>query len=819
MLKHYSLLIFSAPILFLSMAMEVQADTASLEEIVVYAEKRGLSVQDTATSMEVITTERIEELNIVSLNDALLRVGNAGFATVGSGRTEQFIIRGVLSGGVTPGSSTTPVATLMVDGAVIPNQGVGSTITNAWDVRQIEVLRGAQSTLQGRNSLMGTIAVTTEEPSYESDVRGRATYGEKNTWETSVALGAPIIEDHMAFRIAAQRLESDGFVERTDGSDADEEKSTLVRGRLRIEPESLEDLRWDISATYSDEDDGSVLVAADNPEDRIQIADIPGFTKREVFTFSNLISYDINERLNFVSLTTYARLETQEQEDFDALPDQGFPVSDIRLNKREQDDSLQEFRLLYTEDNFQVLGGILFANRGADDKTRVEFTNPVPGFDLGELSFLGFNDIFLEETAAASNGQVSIGLPATAPRLLTDPLLAGNFLPIGTDFTFEPEFDTFAIFGEASWDISEKVTLTAGLRYEREKASYKASQFNQAIELSDQLALSPQGNPGLAPDVERALLNDLTPLLDSATAAQVAADATPGIVPEYSRALEEVLILSFGGNDNALVPISIDESETYDVYLPKLVGTYHFTEEVSAALSIQRAYRPGGIGINPVSASAFTFDPEYSWNYELALRSIWLDNRLLVNANIFYVDWEDQQVEVDLSNTPQDEETRNVGESELYGFEVQANFAATDTISLFASLGVVETEITEVDDDSLVLEGNEFPFASGYSGSAGINYSNPAGFTATLDFAFRDDSEPRVPNNSGPDPQAGTTGLKNDDVVLTNARVAYDWDNFTAFVYGRNIFDENYLVNADGDAGNVILGDPRLIGVGFSFDF
>ncbi|MEM8564354.1 MAG: TonB-dependent receptor, partial [Pseudomonadota bacterium] len=568
---------------------------------------------------------------------------------------------------------------------------------------------------------------------------------------------------------------------------------------------------------------GSVLVAADNPEDRIQIADIPGFTKREVYTFSNLISYDINERLNFVSLTTYARLETQEQEDFDALPDQGFPVSDIRLNKREQDDSLQEFRLLYTEDNFQILGGILFANRGADDVTRVEQTQSVPPLNISNLSGLGIaglDPVYLAQTTLASNGQASIATPDTAPRILTDPILVGDFLPLGSDFTFKPEFDTFAVFGEASWDATDKITLTLGLRYEREKASYKASQVNLPLEESDLLALSLQGNPGLAPAVEQALINDLTSLLGNAqTAAQVAADATPGIVPQYSRTLEEVLVLAFGGNDNALEPVAIDESETYDVYLPKLVGTYHFTDEVSAALSVQRAYRPGGIGINPVSASAFTFDPEYSWNYELALRSIWLDNRLLVNANIFYVDWEDQQVEVDLSNTPQDEETRNVGESELYGFEVQANFAATDTISLFASLGVVETEITEVDDDSLVLEGNEFPFASGYSGSAGINYSNPAGFTATLDFAFRDDSEPRVPNNSGPDPQAGTTGLKNDDVVLTNARVAYAWDNFTAFVYGRNIFDENYLVNADGDAGNVILGDPRLIGVGFSFDF
>ena len=790
-----------------------------MEEIIVTAEKRGQTVQDTATSMVIVTPERINELNIVNLDDALLRVGNAGFTSVGSGSNEQFILRGVQSGGVTPG--TTPVATLIVDGAFIPNQAAGATISNAWDVRQIEVLRGAQSTLQGRNSLIGAIVVNTEEPTSEWDLRGRATYAEQNTWETSIAFGGPIIDDQLMFRIAAQRTETDGFIERLDGSDGDAEESTLIRGKLRFEPDALPALRWDLVTTYSEEEDGNVLVSAEDPYERIQVADIPSTTDREILTFGSTLTYEINERLEFTSVTSYARLETEEVQDFDGQPDTGAPISPIRLNERENEDFLQEFRLLYDNGNgFQALGGLLYAFRGNDDDTRVAQGLAAPGLDLGNASFLGIPGLdptYRSVTSSVTGGAASIATPATAPRRLNDPLLVGDSVILGSDFVFQPEFDTFAIFGEASWDLSDSFTLTAGFRYEREDASYEAFQSNRLLEPSDQQALTPEGNPGLAPAIEAALVTDLTPILGADQAAAAAAAAVPGITPAYADTLEGVLIAVNGGNENALVPVSLDEDESFEVFLPKLVATWNLNDNVSLAASVQRAYRPGGIGINPVRAEAFIFDQEFSWNYELALRSITMDGKLLLNANLFWIDWEDQQIEVQLSGTPQDSATQNVGESELYGIEVQGTYNVTDNLQLFASIGFVETEITGTDDSNADLEGDEFPFAPAYSGSVGFTYQHPSGFGATVDASFLGESEPLLPNNSGPDPAFGS-GLKNDDVVLTNARLSYRWDRFTGFVFGSNLFDEEYLVNADALAGNVIVGDPRIVGAGFTFD-
>ncbi|MEO0399195.1 MAG: TonB-dependent receptor [Pseudomonadota bacterium] len=794
------------------------------DEIVVTGEKRGKSVQDTATSTEIVTAEDIQKLNVVDLEDALRRIGNAGFTTVGSGRNDQFVLRGVPSGGVTPG--TTPVATLIVDGAFIPNQAAGATISNAWDVTQIEVLRGAQSTLQGRNSLIGAIIVNTQDPTYEWDFQGRATYAEGNTWETSVAVGGPLIEDELAFRIAAQRLESDGFVTRTDGSNGDEEESTMIRGKLLVEPSQIPGLRWDLVATYSEEEDGSVLVSGANPKDRLQTFDIATRTDREILILGSELSYELNDQFTLTSVTSFANLKTDEVADFDGLPDLGVPVSAIRNDARDSTDWLQEIRVLYDNgDNLEILFGGLYARRFSDDISAVQQTLPVPVVDLADLTALGLpglglDPVYLGGTLAATGGvlgeanAVAIPTPASAPRLLNDPLLLGDFAPLGSDFNFRPEFTTYAVFGEASYDVTDVFNLTFGFRYEREEADYAVDQVNALLETSDLLALTPGGNPGLSGAVDAALVTDLTSQIPAATVPIVSSLATPGIVPFYSQLVGGAIIAANGGDENVLTPIALEESLSFEAFLPKVVATLDVSDDVSVAFSAQRAYRPGGIGINPVRASTFGFEPEFSWNYEVALRSITMDGKLLVNANVFYIDWKDQQVEVFLSATPQDSETQNVGSSELYGFETDISYQATDDLEFFASLGVIETEITAVDASNAALLGNEFPFAAAYSGSAGFTYTHPSGFNGTIDVNYQGQSEAILPNRV-----AGGTGLPNDSRVLTNFRIGYDMDNYSVFVFGSNVFNETYFVNADALAGNVIVGDPRVIGGGITFDF
>ncbi|MEO0410562.1 MAG: TonB-dependent receptor [Pseudomonadota bacterium] len=792
------------------------------EELVVIGEKQFKSIQDTATSVEIVTSEQIRKLNIVDLEDALRRIGNAGFTATGGG-VEQFTLRGVQSGGFASGN--TPVATLIVDGAFIPNQAAGSTISNAWDVTQIEILRGAQSTLQGRNSLIGAIVVNTQDPTDEFDVRGRLVYSEADTLETSFAFGGPIVEDQLSFRVAGQYLASDGFTKRPDGSDADNEESVLIRGKLRIEPKGIENLTWDLVATYSDEEDGGVLVSAANPGARVQQTDVATFTEREVFTFGSEITYDINDKWTLQSVTNYAKLETDEVDDFDGQPNLGLPISPQRTDVRENVDWLQEFRVLYDGERISALFGALYAGRKNDDLTNVQQTLPIPMADLADLSAFGLPGVGLDPVyqgvvAQATGGAITnFATPADAPRFLNDPLLLGPLLPLSTDFNFNPSFNTFAVFGEASYAFSDAFEVTFGFRYENEKAKYEAFQVNTLTETADQLALSPDGNPGLATAIQTSLTNNLTPFVGPQNAAAIAAGGTPSIVPFYGQIAQGAVIAATGGNQNALVPVSVDEDLSFNVFLPKFVATFNVNDDLSFSASAQRAYRPGGIGINPVRGQAFLFDPEFSWNYELAMRSSWLDGSLIFNANLFYIDWKDQQIEVILSGTPQDTETDNVGGSELYGLETTLLWQVDEHWNIFGSLGLVETEITEVDATNAAILGNEFPFAPNVTGALGVTYEHGNGLSATVDMNYQGSSEPVIPNNSGPNPFPGSTGLRNDSFVLFNARLAYEQENYSVFLYASNLFNETYLVNADALAGNVIVGEPRVFGGGVTFDF
>ncbi|MEL7231538.1 MAG: TonB-dependent receptor, partial [Pseudomonadota bacterium] len=266
---------------------------------------------------------------------------------------------------------------------------------------------------------------------------------------------------------------------------------------------------------------------------------------------------------------------------------------------------------------------------------------------------------------------------------------------------------------------------------------------------------------------------------------------------------------------NFFDPIALDESQSFEVFLPKFVGTYDFTDQVSLSFSAQQAYRPGGIGINPVRGSAYVFDEETSWNYEVALRSQSADGRLTVNLNAFLIDWTDQQLEVTLSPTPQDTEVVNAGESELLGLEATIDYEVNDNWDVFASVGFLTTEITADDrpaaiaDPSQSLVGNEFPFAPPHTATFGTSFRYPSGWSGSVDINFIGESEPLLPNGQG----FGT----NDAREILNARLGYDFsDNGSVFVFGSNILDETYVANAAAAGGSIVVGEPQVFGVGLS---
>ncbi|MEM6640544.1 MAG: TonB-dependent receptor [Pseudomonadota bacterium] len=777
----------------LGISAHAQDDSPVLEEVIISAEKIDRSIQDTTTSVSVTAQADIEALNAVDIEDVLKRVGNAGFVTVGSGSNEQFTLRGVPSQGVTAGTST-PVSTLFLDGAVVPNQVVGAAVSNLFDVDQVVVLRGAQSTVQGRNSLIGAIAVNTTEPDLQEwGGRARVTYGNYGTYEVSAAAGGPLQEDRWGARLFVQQAGSDGFVERADGRDGDEERSTVVRGKLLYEDPSGSGTTLRLNATLAREDDGSVLVSAQNPEDRNQITDVLQDTERNLTLLSARLDTPINDRWAFVLQASHSSVEVDAISDFDGLADQGFAQTSTRLDDRRDVDEIAEFRFVYDGgEKADGFFGLLWASRQVDSSIDAVQVFGVPAVDLGPL---GLDALY--------TGLVSTpGAPPGVPRFINDPLLLGSTLPLRSLIDFAPDFRTLAAFSQFDFFINDKFTLTAGLRYEVEDATFAGGQVNILQDPNDLVAIT-TGNPAL-PEAVR------VGLIDAGVDAAAAGSVAPSIASFYSQFAFGAVTAVFG-NDDPLAPVDLTDDASFSVLLPKVTLSYDFTDTFAASFTAQKAYRPGGLGINPVQTFVYSVGEETSWNYEFAVRSTWLDNRISFNANVFFIDWEDQQLEVQLTPAPQDTVVLNVGQSELFGFEAEVRAALTDRFTFFGSLGYLDTEVVADERDNPVggsLVGDEFSFAPSVTLTGGLLFQDPSGYNASVDVNYQGESQPLLPNFD--------TGRMNDARAVVNARLGWDRDNYTVFIYGANLLDELYLVNAEAAGGGVVVGDPRTFGIGFS---
>ncbi len=258
-----------------------------------------------------------------------------------------------------------------------------------------------------------------------------------------------------------------------------------------------------------------------------------------------------------------------------------------------------------------------------------------------------------------------------------------------------------------------------------------------------------------------------------------------------------------------------ESSASYDAFLPKLGIVYDWNDNISHGITVQRGYRAGGSGVEFGTGRPFEFDPEFTTNYEYSLRSTWLDERLTINANLFYTQWEDQQVTTPgPSGTFLDSTIENAGESELYGGELETRFLATNNLDLFFNLGYVKTKFVDFPSrdqagNPINLEGNEFPQAPRLTGAVGGSYYFPKGYEIHLNGSYTDQSYYTANNDPGE---------LSDSFFLVNARVGYQADDWSVFAYARNLFDKQYLSRRRVDNADT-AGDSRVVGVSVAVEF
>ena len=829
-------------------------DAITLGTVTVTGEKIERDLQDTVTSVGIVTGDQLADDGIITLGDAFDYIANVNLANSEGG----FSIRGIPFDNLL-GAGSSPLAQIYVDDVTLGDQTTRFNADTIWDVAQVEVLRGAQSTVQGRNALAGAVIIRTNNPTYTPEGQVRVlgtTWDGGDGYAIGAAYGGPIIDDKLAFRVSAERRESDGFVTNpvTGEDGADFNDQWQLRGKLLFEPtsdvSSLFTLAWSqatvadaVSDRRSRDAEGFVNltdVVPGNEFNREAFTNVPDFNENTNITASLKTDWTASDEWTLTSITAYSDAENDEEIDTDGtnlnpnlFPQEPFEIQnpfnipDIPTGTivfepqgtqlEEQTIFTQEFIASYDAgDRLRGLVGAYYA------RAEEEEFNYTPGIQEGILGVVdGATRPGVEATIRAElaplrgipvPGNPVAGIPADASGdAFFDAFVAGatdatvgvilaNYTDIGSflALTSEPlDVTNYAFYASGEFDVTDQLTVGLGLRYDNE-------------EQTEGLTLS--GFPLGLPDP---------------AAPSIPAGFEPTLIPVVQGSI--ILVNDFF--DANLAEASTLAEQSFEAWLPSGFVRYDFDEDRSLSFSVRRGYRSGGSDLNIPRQFVSQFDPEFTTNYELALRSFWFNRALRVNANLFYTDWTDQQLVVSLSTLQQDEVGFNVGASTLMGFEVDTLWQIDSNWSLQGVLGYSDTEFADFDealaetliaaqnqtapinlDETLAaFEGQEFSFAPEWTGAARLSYQGDNGLFGTLGVTY--EGESFVNNaNSG----AGTF-LNNDERTLVNLTVGYDFDLASVSLIVRNALDEEYV--SSGGNERVRLGAPRTIGLQLQRDF
>jgi iron complex outermembrane recepter protein len=749
---------------------------AQLEEVIVTAQKRAESLQDVPVSVSAISGDLIKEGGITGIGDVAVQTPNFTMTQFNIGEP-QYYIRGIGNSADSAGSD--PAVATFVDEVYVGRAGGGSS--DLFDLDRIEILRGPQGTLFGKNVVGGAISYHTARPTQEFEGKVGVTVGNYDLTVLQGLVSGPLTDGLAGKLVFSKRDRDEGYVENVlDGEEYQDEDNLSVRGQLLWD--ATDDVQVLIGADYSEDDQagncrnvGSLtlndplglaavyvpVVAATTGNDIRKCASpAKAFQEREVKGLMARVDWDMGFA-TFTSLTAYRDMEYEHLEDLAGLPAGITPFNLIDTVDEESDQVSQEFRLSSTGDgSLEWLVGAFYMQENVD---RAE-------------SFIG-----------------GFGFPLSSTPGV--PLLDGDIT-----FLQDAETTSYAAFGQLSWQFSDQWSLTVGARY-----SYDEKEITQ----------------GLA--------NNEDPAFDTALIA--GALGVPNAVVEAVFAPQDAVVLGipangfgslgafFGSGDPSVFsfPYSVDADDDWSEVTTSASLNWTYSDDGLLYLSFSEGYKSGAFAGQAAfpEAAIVPLEPELATNYEVGIKSEFLDNRLRINASAFYTDYEDLQVFQLVGSLL----VSGNAEATSEGIELEVTGLLTDNWTVVANYAYLDAEYDEYILGSNDFAGNSLPRAAEDSYFLRSSYVVPMNSGAELDlvvsYAYTGDFY------FAPSAQASSFeegyGLLDASVNWRSASGAWD---ITA--WGKNLDDEEYRLHMiiGNVAGSVdVWGPPRTYGLTVNYAF
>lgn len=689
--------------------------------IVVTGQLRSQDLQDVAASVNVLTAEMIEDAGVRTTEDFVALTPNLTFDDSFTYQNSFVVIRGVTQ----VNNADAPVA-IIVDG--VPQNNQKQFKQPLFDVQQIEVLKGPQGSLYGRNAIGGAINIVTKQPTndFEGFLGGSVSNGVG--YRAEAGLSGPIIEDKVLFRIAGSYYATDGLIENEflDEKVDDVDRDFSIRGKLKISPS--ENFSIDLRASYSDFDAGSSYDTVTN--NTPNSAAVPVFRAGT----SNDISQSTSD---FRGFTVGEILELSGKADWE-LP---FATATYILGYTDIDES---YRADLDFSNPTMPSGIFGGfNLGQGQDLGVElFSHELRFVSPDDQPFRWILGGYYLDTNRTLRTRVFVDIDNTPQQIETGFVLL--------DRAEANDNQAWALFGQIELDVTDRLTLQAGGRYDED---------------------------------ERNQIDPMTP-----------------------------------GSDRSL---------SFNSFQPKVTLSYDIADSVLGYATYSKGFRSGGFNAPGVVIEAFA--DETLTNYEVGMKTQFLNGRVTLNLAGFYSESEDFQFFfVDVTTGSQI--ISNLGEVDILGFDADFNYAATDNITLYGGVGVTDSEIKSIGNPALEtfltgagvttasVIGSRSPKTTELTLNLGAQLVQP--MTSSLDGVFRIDYEYQGDKFW----QIDNLDVR-DPIHLLGLRASLDHDRWTASIWTKNLLNEEYYADfnpSEFAGGGFDLGfqaRPRTYGVDLKLRF
>lgn len=730
--KHFlltSFLLLSLPVL----VSASEGEEFSIEEVLVTAERREANLQDVPIAISSFSQQDLQAQQVNNIGDLQALVPNLS-VHVGDANNAVVYIRGV--GQVDSIAFFEPGVGIYLDDVYLGRaQGAFLDVV---DVERIEVLRGPQGSLYGRNTVGGAIKYMSARPTEEFSGNISATVGNYSRKDLKASISGTLVDDKLLGRLTVAQLGRDGYSENSfDGKDDGDQDTQFFRGVLQYQ--ALENLSFQLAVDYTNNDpDRSRTPAKETPINLAVVdpltfdlsvvpfaADVDPFKVNADFnkleetetqgTDLNIV-WDINDKLSFKSITSYRELDYGTELDLDGTPINAFGI----FYFNDQTQISQEFQLLYESERLSAVAGVYYFNEDSDT------------FDGGV-----FNNFLIASSGISSSST-----------------------------------DSYAIFSQFDYVVTDRLTATFGFRYTEEQKDYR-----RLVEDFDLTALA-----GIMFDPMTFAVSYANPELLSPRSAD----------------------LRLGGGIGVARPVANPDSADFDNFSPKFGLKYQLNDDVQIYSTASSGFKSGGFNGRLADGQLDPFDEETLNSLELGVKSQWFDDRVRFNAAIFYNEYDDLQVssfETNADATAILPIFSNAGEAVIQGVEIELTWLLTEALTINANLGYLDAEYKEffAEADAVtntvidVSDQRELVNSPEWDAYLGAAYNLPVGNIGTLtllaDISYRDKTYLEV-NSSENLAQSGYS--------VVNAAIMFETvDGQWQFLLGgKNLSDKEYRTHA-----------------------